>query len=223
MPEGSGATGPREPDGARLEARRHALAARVAAGAGHHLNNLLGRIIGLAEMTMDEVADRPTARAELETLIVTAEEAARLVRRLDSCAGPETSEPRRFDLGATVDAACRAAAGARPDLILPAPPPGDPCTVFADPDLVRLALDALLEDADRRTASRVEIRWRALPPDGEAEVVLRDDGGGPASDGLAGVAASEAGGRLETVSDGDATTVRLVLPTADDPPIGARD
>lgn len=219
-------TGPREPEetaGERLEAKRHALAARVAAGAGHDLNNLLGRIIGLAEMTMDEVADRPAARADLETLIVTAEQAAGLVRRLDSCASPAIVEPRRFDLGATVDAACRAAAGGRPDLIRAETPPRDPCTVFADQDMVRLALDAVLGDADRRTASRVEIRWRALPPGREAEVELRDDGVGPVSDGLAGAAASEGGGRLERVSGSGTTIVRLILPTAGDPPARAPD
>ena len=219
-------TGPQGPDGAageRLEAKRHALAARVAAGAGHDLNNLLGRIIGLAEMTMDEVADRPAAHADLETLIVTAEQAAGLVRRLDSCASPAIIEPRRFDLGATVDAACRAAAGSRPDLMRPGTPPPDPCTVFADEDLVRLALNAVLGDADRRTASRVEIRWRVLPPGREAEVVLRDDGVGPVSDGLAGAAASESGGRLETVTDSGITTVRLILPMAGDPSARAPD
>ena len=218
-------TGPERLDGAagaRLEAKRHALAARVAADAGHDLNNLLGRIIGLAEMTMDEVADRPAARAELETLIVTAEQAAGLVRRLDSCAGPAVGEPRRFDLGATVDAACRAAAGARPELMRPAPP-HDACTVWADEDMVRLALDALLRDADRRIASRVEILCRALPSGREAEVVLRDDGVGPTVDGLAAAAATEGGGRLEVVSASGATTARLILPTAGDPPARAPD
>lgn len=50
----------------RLEVKRQALAARVAAGAANDINNLLGRIIGLAEMAMEEAADRPGACAELE-------------------------------------------------------------------------------------------------------------------------------------------------------------
>lgn len=219
-------TGSQEPDGAageRLEAKRHALAARVSAGAGHDLNNLLGRIIGLAEMTMDEVVDRPAARAELETLINTAEQAAGLVRGLDSCPSPAIIEPRRFDLSATVDAACRAATGVRLDLIRPGTPARDPCTVFADEDLIRLALDAILRNADRRTASRVEVRCRILPPGHEAEVMLRDDGVGPMWHGLADAATSEGGGRLEAVSGSGTTTVRLILPTAGDPPCRARD
>ena len=47
-----------------VEARRLVLMGRIAAGASHDLNNLLGKIIGLAELTMDEIADRPGACAE---------------------------------------------------------------------------------------------------------------------------------------------------------------
>ncbi len=49
----------------------------------HEFNNLLAKIIGLAEMTMDHVADRPEALAELETLISVAEQGAELVARLE--------------------------------------------------------------------------------------------------------------------------------------------
>lgn len=210
MPDDGGAPG-------RLEAKRHALAARVAAGAAHDLNNLLGRIIGLAEMAMDEVADRPGACAELETLISTAERAAGEVRRLDSCAGPAISEPRCFDLGATMDAACRAAPGNRPSLRRAETTGRAPWPVFADEDLVRLALDALLRDADRRAATRVDVLYRLLPSGREAEIVFLDDGAGAAPDSLAAAAASEAGGRLEASSGSGTTTRRLILPAAGPP------
>lgn len=55
----------------------------------HEFNNLLAKIIGLAEMAMDHVADRPEALAELETLISVAEQGAELVARLEcAAAGP---------------------------------------------------------------------------------------------------------------------------------------
>lgn len=199
--------------GERLEIRRHALAARVAAGATHDLNNLLGRIIGLAEMVMDELPDRPEARAELETLIVTAEQAAGLVRRLDGCADAAPATPHHFDLQAAVDAACGAAADSGPALARPGPAPRPPCPVFADEDLVRVALDAALQDAARRGAGRIEATCRILPSGQEAEILLCDDGSAPAGEGLAGAAMTEAGGRLEAESRPGAATVRLILPT----------
>lgn len=66
-------TPPPGPDDGLVEARRLALTGRIAADACHDLNNLLGKIIGLAELAMDEIADRPGACAELETLISVAE------------------------------------------------------------------------------------------------------------------------------------------------------
>ena len=211
-------TGRQQPDGVageRLEAKRHALAASVAAGAVHDLNNYLARIISLAEMTMDEVADRPAACAELDTLIATAEQAAGFVNRLDSCAGGAISNPSHFDLRATVDAACRVAPAGL-ELLRPGPPPLGPWRVFADEDLVRLTLDALLRDAHRRSASQIEILCRLLPSGHEAEVILRDDGVGTVFEGLAGAAAREGGGRLEVAPRSGTTTMRLVLPVADD-------
>lgn len=208
--------------GERLEAKRHALAAAMAAGAVHDLNNHLGRIIGLAEMTMDEVADRPVACAELDTLIATAEQAAGLVRRLDSCAGGAIARPSHFDLRATVDSACRTAP-AELELMRPETPSRPPCCVFADEDLVWLTLDALLRDAKRRGAGRIEVLCRPLSSGREAEVFLHDDGVGPVSEGLAGAAASESGGRLEAGTGSGSTTVRLILPMAGDQPTRVSD
>lgn len=196
----------------RLETRRHALAARAAAAATHDLNNLLGRMIGLAEMVMDDLPDRPDARAELETLIVTAEQAAGLVRRLDACADAAAATPHRFDLQATLDAACDAAAGSGAALARHEDP-CPPCLVFADEDLVRVAFDAAMQDAARRGADRIEAGCRLLPSGQEAEILLCDDGAAPAGEGLAGAAMAEAGGRLEAESRPGATTVRLILPT----------
>lgn len=221
-----------------VEAKRLALMGQIAAGASHELNNLLGKIIGLAELTIDEVADRPEACAELETLISVAEQGARVVGRLEACSGRNIAEPRRFDLAALVEAACVAAEARRPDLAIVRANPAGPVWVLADDSLLRVALDAVLDNASRWGASRATVSCRALPDiagDRQAEVVVQDDGTGMAaevlarafepffttrsSEGAAGVglslaqaALSESGGRIEIDSSpGAGTMVRLTL------------
>ena len=44
----------------------------------HELNNLLGKIMGAAELALDRVGD-PAARAELQVMIRCAEQAAQLL------------------------------------------------------------------------------------------------------------------------------------------------
>lgn len=235
---------PHAPPGANdslVEARRLVLMGQVAAGASHELNNLLGKIIGLAELTMDEVADRPGACAELETLISVAEQGAGLVRRLEACSGWNVGEPRRFDLAALAEAAVAAAEARAPDVRHVRDIPTGSCPVLADDSLVRVALNAVLDNASRSGARRIEVLCRASPAGtetGEAEVVVRDDGTGMAPEVLArafepfftthppGEAAglglsvaraamSECGGRVEVDSSpGGGAVVRLTLPVS---------
>ena len=227
------------PDDDLVEAKRLVLMGQVGAGVSHDLNNLLGKIIGLAELTMDDVADRPDACAELETLISVAEEGARLVRRLEACAGWNIAAPRRFDLTAVVNAACAGAEARRPDLPQVREIPDGPRPVVADDALLRVALDAVLDNASRCGASRIEVQCRIAPASGgpgEAEIVVRDDGDGMSRDvmarafepffttrppgeavgaglSLARAAMSECGGRIAVdTSPGAGTTVRLTLP-----------
>ena len=222
-----------------VQARRLALMGQIAAGASHDLNNLLGKIIGLAELTMDEVADRPDACAELEALISVAEQGARVVGRLEACSGRSIAEPRRFDLAALVDAGCVAAEAQRPDLAFVREIPGGPLWVLADDSLLRVALDAVLDNASRWGASQTGVQCRILSDiagDRQAEVVVQDDGAGMATEvlarafepffttrsseapagvglSLARAALSECGGRIEIDSSpGAGTMVRLSLP-----------
>lgn len=234
---------PSAPAGANaslVEAKRLVLMGHIAAGASHELNNLLGKIIGLAELAMDEVADRPDACSELEALISVAEQGARVVGRLEACSGRGIAEPRRFDLTALVEAACVGAEALRPDLAIVREIPAGPLGVMADDSFLRVALDAVLDNASRWGASRVEVQSRVLPDtrgDRQVEVVVRDDGAGMAMEvlartfepffttrpsGAAGVglslaqaALSECGGQIEIDSSlGAGTTVRLTLPIA---------
>ena len=228
-------------DDSVVEARRRVLMGQIAAGVSHELNNVLGKIIALAELTADEVADRPDARADLETLISVAEQGAGLVRRLEACSGWNIAEPRRFDLGALVNAACDAAQARRPELRQVRDMPEGPGPVLADPALLRVALEAVLDNASCWARSRIEVVCRAPKTAagvGEAEVVLRDDGDGMSPEvlarafepffttrpdgeaagaglSLARAAMSECGGRIAVESSpGAGTTVRLTLPVS---------
>jgi len=222
-----------------VEGRRLALMGQLAAGAGHELNNLLGKIIGLAELTIDEVADRPAASAELETLISVAEQGARVVRRLECCSARNIARPRHFDLAALVEAACVAADARRRDLAVIRDLPAGPLWILADDSLLRVALDAILDNASRWGASRATVSRRTLQDiagEWQAEVVVRDDGAGMSPEvlarafepffttrsseraagvglNLARAAMSECGGRIEVESSpGAGTMVRLTLP-----------
>ena len=209
---------------------------QIAGGVSHDLNNVLGKIIGLAEMTQDQLADRPEAHAELETLITVAEQGARLVGRLEACFGRDIAEPQAFDLAILARAAREAAEARHPGLHAPVDAPAEPCRAFADPALVRVALDAVLDNASRSGARHIEVSCPASGGEDAAEVTVRDDGDGMAAEvlarafdpffttrpageapgvglSLARLAVSTCGGRIEAKSSpGEGTTVRLVLP-----------
>jgi signal transduction histidine kinase len=221
------------------EALRLVLMGQIAGGVSHDLNNVLGKIIGLAEMTQDQLTDRPEAHAELETLITVAEQGARLVGRLEACCGRDIAEPQTFDLATLVRAAREVAESRRPGLHAPLNAPADRFPVAADPALMRIALDAVLDNASRWGARRVEVSCRAVSESGDeeaAEVTVRDDGGGMAAEvlgrafdpffttrpageapgvglSLARLAMDACGGHIEADSSpGEGTTVRLILP-----------
>lgn len=187
---------------------------RGLAEATHELNNFLGRIIGLAEMAMDEIGDSPSACADLDTLISTAEQAAVLVGRLDGSTGATNGRRGSFDLQRTIEAALRAAP-AELELLHTPTISRDGLPVAADADLVQRALDALLRDAHRRNASRVEVRSRPLPSRNQAELAVGHDAPGAVDATLAGAATGECGGRLEVEAASGTTIVRLFLPLAD--------
>lgn len=226
-------------DDSLVAAKRLVLMGRIAGGVSHDLNNVLGKIIGLAEMTQDQLADRPEAHAELETLIAVAEQGGRLVGRLEACVGRDIAEPQTFDVVRLVRAAREVAESRRPGLHAPFDAPAARFPVVADPALVRVALDAVLDNASRWGARRVEVSCRAASGSGgeaAAEVTVRDDGDGMAAEvlarafdpffttrpegeaqgvglSLASLAMDACGGRIEAESSpGERTTVRLILP-----------
>lgn len=212
-----------------LTVSRLALLAKVAAAAGHDFNNLLGRIIGSAELVLDQVAGDAKARAELELLICTAEQGAGVVRRLSALAALPIAEPLSFDVSlllqdhASRQTGLRLTTGRAPVL------------VHADPTIVSAIIIAVVQDARDRGATRIELAAANLQGPGGAEITIGDDGQAPASGRLgalsdrifttgAGLAAglgpeflraavAESRGRLEyTSTPGMGVSVRFTLP-----------
>lgn len=61
--------------------------------AAHAFNNLLGKIVGSAELALDRVSD-PLARAELTGIIALAETAADMVEALTASSGEAATRRR---------------------------------------------------------------------------------------------------------------------------------
>lgn len=214
-----------------LTVSRLALLAKVAAAAGHDFNNLLGRIIGSAELVLDQVGGDAQACAELELLICTAEQGAGVVRRLSALAALPIAEPLSFDVSlllqdyASRQTGLRLTTGRAPVL------------VHADPTIVSAIIIAVVQDARERGATHIELAAASPHGPGGAEITVGDDGQAPASGrpgalsdrffttgaGLAAglgpdflrAAIAESRGRLEyTSTPGMGVNVRLTLPSA---------
>ena len=210
---------------------RLALLAKVAAAAGHDFNNLLGRIIGSAELALDRVGSDAQARAELELLICTAEQGAGVVRRLSALAALPIAEPLSFDVSLLLQGYAYAETGLRLTT------GSAPVLVHADPIIVSAIILAVVQDARERGATHIDLAAATLKGPGGAEITIGDDGQEPApappgalsdrfftaGSGLAAglgpdflrAAIAESRGRLERASTrGVGVKVRLTLPGA---------
>lgn len=76
---------------------------RLAGGVAHDFNNMLGVILGHAEMAMDEVAPTHPLFAELEEIRKAATRSADLTRQLLAFARRQTIAPRVLDLNETIE------------------------------------------------------------------------------------------------------------------------
>jgi len=91
----------------RLEAQLHQAMkmqsiGRLAGGVAHDFNNMLGVIIGHAELAMREVKAIDPVHADLAAIHQAAERSAGLTRQLLAFASRQTAAPRQLDLNATV-------------------------------------------------------------------------------------------------------------------------
>jgi two-component system, cell cycle sensor histidine kinase and response regulator CckA len=76
---------------------------RLAGGVAHDFNNMLGVILGRAEMAMDQVDPAQPLFADLEEIRKAAERSADLTRQLLTFARKQTIAPRIIDLNETVE------------------------------------------------------------------------------------------------------------------------
>ncbi len=71
---------------------------QLAGGIAHDFNNLLGVIMGFARLAVEEAADRPALRADVEEILSAAERAARLTQELLVFSRREPDQPETADL-----------------------------------------------------------------------------------------------------------------------------
>lgn len=212
-----------------LTVSRVALLAKVAAAAGHDFNNLLGRIIGSAELVLDRVAGDAQASEELELLMATAEQGAGVVRRLSALATLPIAAPVLIDVSLLLQDYGSRQTGLRVTT------GRVPVLASADPIIVSLILAGLIQDARQRGAQHIELAAASLEGPGGAEITIGDDGQAPPSgspgalsgrffttgsaleadsgpDFLRTAVAENRGGLEYTWGSGTGVVVRLVLP-----------
>lgn len=214
------------------EARRALLLTEVSGGMGHEFNNLLSRVMGLAEDIQDE--SQPGRVHDLaETLIETAERGAQVVRRLMTYSGSVSPDLRPVDLGELATSW----RSDQQDRDLSLEPADCAAQVLVDPSLLRACLGELVANARQAGASRITVGCARASDEQMLALSVADDGagmdaatlaratqpffttravGGGVGLGLSMVkgALNQWGGRLKIVSEpGKGTTVTLLLPT----------
>ena len=166
-------------DQERATAKRAALMAEVAGGVGHEFNNLLARVICLAEDLQASGRSEETEE-KAETLILTAEAGSLLVRRLMTYAQAAPVDLEVIDLAALVQAWAEAASDGP---VRSASGPGE-TRVVADADLLRAVLDELAENARYAGARMIEAHWLVENSAQPVKLIVRDDGQGMTQDAL---------------------------------------
>ncbi len=86
-----------------LQSQKMESVGRLAGGVAHDFNNMLGVIIGRAEMRLRQLAPDDPNRATLETILNAANRSADLTRQLLAFARKQTIAPKVLDLNETVE------------------------------------------------------------------------------------------------------------------------
>jgi PAS domain S-box-containing protein len=104
---------------ARMQSRKMEAVGTLAAGVAHDFNNILGSIVGFAEMTIDHLPEDSTAKRNLEQILNAGFRARDLVARMLAFARESPSEPIAVDIVAQVaDALTLLRASLRPSVQL---------------------------------------------------------------------------------------------------------
>jgi len=120
--------------GQLLQSRKLEAVGVLAGGVAHDFNNMLGAIIGYAELTMDSMDEADPLRENLGRILDAAERSARLTRQLLAFARKQTVTPVVFDLNESVAATLKMLRRLIGENITLAWLPGaGPCTVKMDP------------------------------------------------------------------------------------------
>jgi PAS domain S-box-containing protein len=85
-----------------LQAQKMEAVGRLAGGVAHDFNNILGVILGNAEMALDALPPGSVLRQELDEIVKAAKRSEELTRRLLAFARKQTASPKVLDLNHTV-------------------------------------------------------------------------------------------------------------------------
>jgi PAS domain S-box-containing protein len=146
-----------------LQAQKMESVGRLAGGVAHDFNNMLGVILGHAEMALERFNPPQPLMTSLQEISRAAERSANLTRQLLAFARKQTVAPRLLDLNDTVDGMLlmlRRLIGEDIDLMWQ--PANEPCQVKVDPTqidqiLVNLCVNARdAIDGEGKVAIRTE-------------------------------------------------------------------
>ncbi|GID27854.1 ATP-binding response regulator [Paractinoplanes brasiliensis] len=182
----------RQDDARRRDAERLDSLRRMAGGAAHDFNNILGAILGYTTLALESLEDAAippglaaSLTADLDQVIKGGERARALTQQLLAFGRREITQPATFDLNPLLRdllGALREAAGAA-TVILELTP--DPVNVRADPRQISQVLVNLVSNsADAMPDGGAITVTTAVAPDGNTQVTVRDTGQGMASDVL---------------------------------------
>lgn len=130
-----------------LEVQRMDIVGKLSSGLVHDFRNLLGVILGNAEM-LDAMTDRPEKKAILESIMSACDQGNSLTKGLLSFAREMKLEAKVFDLNLTVEKVRRWTARAIPgDIRIEVVTRQPDCLILADPGMTENALLNLLLNA----------------------------------------------------------------------------
>jgi signal transduction histidine kinase len=166
-----------------LEEQKRAAVAEFAAGAGHEINNPLANISGRAQLLARSEAD-PWRRQELATIHAQATRVHRMISDMMLYARPPEPRPEAVDVGALLDELVGAARDRWPDHEFHWDGTvGDQAVrILADPTQLRIALDAIVDNACEQQTDGGEVRlyvgrWGGDATSQPMAFLLVEDGG----------------------------------------------
>lgn len=182
----------RQDDARRRDAERLDSLRRMAGGAAHDFNNILGAILGYTTLALESLEDAAippglaaSLTADLDQVIKGGERAKALTQQLLAFGRREITQPTTFDLNPLLRdllGTLREAAGPATVLLELT---SDPVNVRADPrQITQVLVNLVSNSADAMPDGGAITVTTGVTPDGDTEVTVRDTGQGMTSDVL---------------------------------------